>query len=567
MLTFIVILVLGLVPSLVLGPSIPVSAAVLAPYWVIVDAESGAVLDHESKDTRVAMASLTKTMTGLLAAEQFDLNRLVTIVESDLVGEASIYLEAGDVITMRTLLHGLLMRSGNDAAMAIARAVGGSPHADDPAAREQFIGMMNQRARELGMSNTSFRNPHCLDEPFHYSTAYDLSLRTQAVLTHPTLVAAFGATTYSGDGRTFQHSNQLAKTYPNIIGGKTGWTDDAGLCLIEVAERDGRRLIVVLLGSTFERWYADAAELLDYGWSIPQPANGVLGGRVVFEWWRARTDGPVEQGIVERSWLWGPTSITPVRYEAYHDAPDGSRLVHYFDKGRMEVTDPNAYINSGWYVTGGHLATELITGQQQIGDNAFVYRGPAHVPVAGDVTTLGPTYANFAQIRRNPQLDAGDTVTQTMSHTGQLGNDSALTRYDVEVGPSDPLTGHGVASVFDAYLDQDSEVVFRGEVVTRRLFDPRYAIVGLPITDPVWVHVPVKGMPRDVLVQCFERRCLTYTPSNPEEWRVEMGNIGQHYLRWLQVERVLSLYDMPQGHDRWAGKDTGVKSAGQGRGT
>jgi serine-type D-Ala-D-Ala carboxypeptidase (penicillin-binding protein 5/6) len=545
-------LALALVIAMLPQPA-PVRAAVLAPLWVIVDAETGAVLDHERMHDSVAMASLTKTMTGLLAVENFDLDRTVTIVESDLIGEASIYLQAGEVVTMRTLLHGLMMRSGNDAAMAIARAVGGSPHRDDRLARENFIWMMNQRARELGMFDTSFRNPHGLDADHHYSTAYDLALLTRAAIQHPDFVAAFGATAYSAGNRAFQHTNQLPKRYDNVVGGKTGWTNNAGLCLIEVAYRGDRTLIVILLGSTFERWYEDAIELLDHGWTLPQPATDSARGAAVFDWWRERTDGPVLRGEVERSWLWGPEPVTPVSYESYSEAAGGRRLVQYFDKGRMEINNPNGYINSGWYVTGGLLATELITGRHQVGDDQHVYRGPAYVPVAGDTNSLGPTYADVAPLVGVSHLERGDPVTLQLNRNGQISTNDFMERYGVTAGPPNPLTGHGVASVFDEYLDQVGPVIYRGTTSPMPLFSPRFAIIGLPIADPFWVRVPVNGIQRDVLVQCFERRCLTYTPDNTPEWRVEVGNIGQHYLQWMQRSRIASLYDMPHGYDRWTG--------------
>lgn len=240
-----------------------------ASNWIIFDVTNDRVLAGEQMHQPIPLASLTKMMTALLVVEHLSMDEDVTILEGDQVGEASIWAEADDTLTVRTLLHGLLMRSGNDAASALARAVGGSPDEEDETARDKFTSMMNIKAQRLGMTNTRFENPHGLDADNQYSSAYDLMLLTKEALNHPDLLDALGAEVYSGEGFDFTHTNKLPELYEGVIGGKTGWTDNAGLCLIEVVEKDGRTLIVVLLGSTFERWYRDAIELLDYGWKLP----------------------------------------------------------------------------------------------------------------------------------------------------------------------------------------------------------------------------------------------------------------------------------------------------------
>jgi serine-type D-Ala-D-Ala carboxypeptidase (penicillin-binding protein 5/6) len=518
-------------------------AEVLAPNWIIYDLADDIVLDSEDMDERVAMASLTKVMTGLLVVENLALNDEITIVEEDIVGEASIWVEPDETYTVRTLLHGMMMRSGNDAAAALARAAGGSPNRESQAARDRFVDMMNERAAELGMRATSFANPHGLDSDGHYSTAYDLMLLTREVIERPRLMQAFGARHYSGEGLTFIHTNQLPSQYDGVLGGKTGWTNNAGLCLIQMVEKDGRILIVVLLGSTFERWYPDAIELLDYGYSIPRTATTADRAADAFEWWRERTDGPVERGTVTRSWLWGPEPFTSVRREAYREAVGGERMVQYFDKGRMEINDPLAPITSGWYVTGGHLARELISGYYQIGDDVFVYRGPAHVPVAGDPDGSGPTYADVAQLMTPDENEVDETITLSFDSRGEIRHRSSLSDHEVDLIDIDAPTGHGIASVFDEFLDIEGAVIDRGREVDQPIFSPRYALIGYPITEPVWMRVPVDGRNREVLVQCFERRCLTYTPSNDPDWQVEMGNIGQHYVAWQSKNRIFSLFD------------------------
>ncbi len=543
LITFVLV---GLLVLSTLSTSEIATAQVLAPNWVVYDVENNLVLDDERMNQRVPMASLTKLMTGLLVVERLSMEQTVTIVAEDLVGEASIWVEEGDEYAVRTLLYGLMMRSGNDAAAALARSAGGSPDRESRAARVRFTAMMNLRADELGMDNTQFRNPHGLDEDGHYSSARDLARLTRAVLDEPVLKAAFGAESFSGEGMTFEHTNQLPTVYDGVLGGKTGWTTDAGLCLIQVVERDGRTLIVVLLGSTFERWYPDAIELLDHGWTVPLPATTDERAAYAFDWWRLRTDGPVQNGSVERSWLWGPEPVSTVRKEPYRNAVDGQRRIQYFDKGRMEINDPEADVTSGWYITGGHLARELITGRRQTGDTTSLYRGPAREPVAGDPDGGGPTYADLATLVDSSFHDPGDVITLHLDAGARSTFQTRLARHDVELVESDSATGHGIAAVFDDYLDQFGPVIERGTTVETRLFEPRYALVGLPITEPAWVRVPVDGQLQDVLVQCFERRCLTYTPDNPDDWQVEMGNIGQHYMAWNQSNRIYSLHDREQ---------------------
>ncbi|MBX6342947.1 MAG: D-alanyl-D-alanine carboxypeptidase, partial [Thermomicrobiaceae bacterium] len=293
---------------------------VAARTWVLLDGDSGVVLAGHDPHARVAMASLTKVMTALVALEHLPPGQRVRVVGSDLVGESSAMLAAGEDLSLATLLHGLILRSGNDAAMALARAAGGSPLADDPAARDRFVGWMNDRARSLELADTHFANPHGLDAPGHYSSAYDLAVITRAALANAAFLGPFGAASYDGDGHHYERMNKLPERYPGILGGKTGWTDDAGLCLIEVAQRGDRRLIMVLLGSTFERWYDDAADLLNYGWTLPRPALTPEAAGAVFAWWRARTDGPVAAGRAQRTWLWGQPLDAP-RLEAPPGAP------------------------------------------------------------------------------------------------------------------------------------------------------------------------------------------------------------------------------------------------------
>ncbi len=210
------ITILSVLLSAILA-TLPVPAlaapSVQAREWIIMDAQTGEVLAGSNAHQRTAMASLTKVMTALVAVERGDLTMKVTIQQSDLVGESNAGLKAGETLTLQTLLYGLLLPSGNDAAMAIARAVGGSPNADDPAARDRFIGWMNQKATSLGLKDTKYMNPHGLDEDGHYTTPYDLAVITRAAIQLPAFLAPFGAESYSAEG----HPIHISISFPRCI--------------------------------------------------------------------------------------------------------------------------------------------------------------------------------------------------------------------------------------------------------------------------------------------------------------------------------------------------------------
>jgi len=248
--------------------------------------------------------------------------------------------------------------------------------------------------------------------------------------------------------------------------------------------------------------------------------------------WR-RTDGPVIDGSVSRTWLWGQQWLTWA-YETYEESAHGSRLVYYYDKSRMEVTDPLDDSQDAWYITNGLLVTELITGRMQFGDNDFAVRTPAGVNVAGDVDDpLGPTYESFSGLLTMPASTRGNPSILTIDRTGKVNADSALARYNVTGDFYVEETNHRVASVFWDYLNSTGLVAdAEGNLATGRLFDPWFYATGYPVTEPFWSRVKVNNEYEDVLIQCFERRCMTYTPSNVLGWQVEMGNVGLHYYTW-----------------------------------
>ncbi|MCS7050261.1 MAG: hypothetical protein NZL87_01455 [Thermomicrobium sp.] len=255
-----------------------------------------------------------------------------------------------------------------------------------------------------------------------------------------------------------------------------------------------------------------------------------------------RVDRPIAAGLVQRSWIWGPAPLTGPLTERYQEAPQRTRLVQYFDKGRMELTYPDrGDPNSPWFVTGGLLTRELVTGSIQLGDQLFLDAGSgARIPIAGDPDNPFPTYADLAAVVDRTQPDrTGQRPTAWLTPEGwrertDIGDDpqTRFVQYIRYTGPVGEAVGYNVPAAFWTFMTQRGIVWQHGRPASADpLFDWLF-VLGYPIADPFWVQVRLRGEPTWVLVQPFERRLLTYTPSNPPGWQVEMGNIGQHYLRW-----------------------------------
>lgn len=271
------------------------------------------------------------------------------------------------------------------------------------------------------------------------------------------------------------------------------------------------------------------------GVAAPAAAEQIA-SQYFFNTW-SQTDQPVTAGVISRTWMWGPEPNTAGLSEAYAESPNGQRLVQYFDKTRMEITHPDGDASSIWYVTNGLLAKELITGQLQLGDNTFEPHDPAQVNVAGDANDPnGPTYATFNTLMGLGATPAGWLITQTVDRAGNVGSDDGLGSYNVTATDVGSPTNHTVASVFWDFMNSSGTVYQNGNYVNAKLFDNSFYATGYPLTEPYWTNVLVGGVQQQVLVQVFERRVLTYTPSNPEGWKVEAGNVGQHYYQWRYVD-------------------------------
>src|SRR6266511_3837762 len=237
-------------------PRVKASSVVLA------DEETGQVLFERAERQPRAMASTTKVMTGLLALERLDQRRTVVIGrEPTTVGEESLELERGERLTVHQLLLALLVKSANDAAVALADAVDGSAAA--------FVRRMNARAGELGLRDTHYVTPYGLDRPGHRTSARDLARLWEVAMRRADFRALVSTRSAQIPGparvRKFTNSNQLLGSYAWAVGGKTGFTNDAKRCLVASASRGGRRLVAVVLGSPDAS--ADVRALFEYGFT------------------------------------------------------------------------------------------------------------------------------------------------------------------------------------------------------------------------------------------------------------------------------------------------------------
>jgi len=256
-----------------------------------------------------------------------------------------------------------------------------------------------------------------------------------------------------------------------------------------------------------------------------------------------RTDAPVKSGQVSRTWFWGPGPNTVGLIEAYREGPGGRHLVQYFDKSRMEINNPNANQTDPFFVTNGLLTVDLISGSIQEGDATFREFHPACIPMSGDFgDTLAPTYFAFQKVSVNgDRVDThqatsrvGQPITATIDRNGNVGNDPSKANIQgVQVSQFISETKHNIPAVFWNFLNEQGPVRnAQGQVVQEQLIQPWFFASGYPISEPYWARATISGTVRDVLIQAYERRALTYVPNNPPGFQVEMANIGQHYFDW-----------------------------------
>ena len=244
--------------------------------------EDGSFVYEVNADSRLLIASTTKLMTALVSLENAAPEETVRIPKDGYAVEgSSMYLIPGERYTLRELLLGLLLASGNDAALALAEHVGGSV--------EGFVRLMNRRAEALGLTNTHFENPHGLDAPGHYSSARDLARLMLCCLENPAFRALCAKRSAEVKGLTLLNHNKLLAICPGCCGGKTGYTRAAGRCLVSCCEREGLRAVCVTLGDPDDwndhirlyDWLYARYRLRDLGTELSFPVPVVSGSRAL----------------------------------------------------------------------------------------------------------------------------------------------------------------------------------------------------------------------------------------------------------------------------------------------
>lgn len=232
--------------------------AISAQRAIVMDGQTGRVLYEKQADSRSLIASTTKIMTALVVCEQCNvLDRVKIPKEAVGIEGSSMYLKEGEVLTVQELLYGLMLHSGNDAAVALAIYCGGTV--------EGFAQLMNDKARRLGLTGTHFVNPNGLDSPGHYSTARDLATLSAYAMNNPIFAQTVSTKTVRVGNRSLQNHNKLLWRVEGADGVKTGYTKAAGRILVSSATREGRRLICVTINDGND--WADHAKLLEDGFS------------------------------------------------------------------------------------------------------------------------------------------------------------------------------------------------------------------------------------------------------------------------------------------------------------
>lgn len=235
---------------------------ILSKYAICIERTTGTILFENNAYEKTAMASTTKIMTSIIAIEKGNLNDIVTVSKKAAqINGSRLELKENMQISLKDLLYGLMLRSGNDAAIAIAEHISGST--------ENFAILMNEKAKSLGMNNSHFVTPNGLDDEQHYSTAYDMAVLTNYALNNKVFAEIVGtkntSINWNGNSREISNTNELLGNYNGVYGVKTGFTFGAGRCLISACKRDGLDVIVVVLGANTKKDRTnDSVKILNY---------------------------------------------------------------------------------------------------------------------------------------------------------------------------------------------------------------------------------------------------------------------------------------------------------------
>ncbi len=241
-------------------PTVDVSAYTVSNGECVMEVNSGRILSSFNEDKKLPMASTTKILTALTVIENFDINKIITVPKSAVgVEGSSIYLREGEKLTVKELLYGLMLRSGNDCAECLAQTL---------TTRSNFIALMNKTAISCGATNSNFTNPHGLPDDNHYTTAYDLCKISVKAIKNPIFkeIVSTKRVNVSNDGYAYNrlliNKNKLLFSYDGCTGIKTGYTKKAGRCLVSSAEKEGMEVVSVVINSP--QMWERTRELLDY---------------------------------------------------------------------------------------------------------------------------------------------------------------------------------------------------------------------------------------------------------------------------------------------------------------
>lgn len=247
--------------------------AVSAHAWAVCDGQNGHIICGSNENAVLPMASTTKIMTALIACEEYSMDEVITVTPECYAEGSSMYLKAGEKVTVRDLLYGLMLMSGNDAARALALHFNGG--------YEKFICRMNERAKELGLKNTSFVTPNGLDGDGHHTTAAELAKLSVEAMKNSLFREIVSSRSADIAGRSMQNHNKLLTFREDCIGVKTGFTKIAGRCLVSSFERNGREVIIVTLNAPDD--WNDHMKLCDYAFSDYEECDLLCAGETVAE--------------------------------------------------------------------------------------------------------------------------------------------------------------------------------------------------------------------------------------------------------------------------------------------
>ena len=239
--------------------------------YIVTNVETGAIFAQRSARERVAIASITKVFTAMEAVNIAPLNTKITTTADDMqsADATTMGFGPGEVFTLEELIYGMLLPSGNDAAYAVARALGSQDGDSAEAGIQRFMDLVNERVRLMGLTDTNLVNPDGWGVPDHYSSAADVAAFMAYASTNQFVLDVLGTTRFTtSGGYTLTNTNKVLATSPSVIGGKTGYDWDSGWCLVQIAERDNTRIVAVTLdGIAPDDWYNDNVVLLDYGFA------------------------------------------------------------------------------------------------------------------------------------------------------------------------------------------------------------------------------------------------------------------------------------------------------------